>query len=207
MNRLGIRLLDVVVASISLSLLSPFLLAMAVAVRATSHGPALFRSTRIGRNARPFALYKFRSMKDDASKAGPRITAAGDSRVTSVGRFMRSHKLDELPQLLNVLKGDMSLVGPRPEDPKYVASYSRDQLRILDVKPGMTSPASLSYSDEECRLIGEDWEKTYISNFMPAKLAIDAKYLETRTVLADVKVIMATLAVLLLPERRGRSDA
>jgi lipopolysaccharide/colanic/teichoic acid biosynthesis glycosyltransferase len=206
-NRFSVRLLDVTGASVGLLLLSPFLLVIALVVRVTSPGPALFRSVRAGRDARPFTLYKFRSMREDAPGTGPRITVAGDSRVTPVGRFIRGHKVDELPQLLNVLKGDMSLVGPRPEDPKYVALYSRDQLRVLTgSKPGMTSPASLRFSDEEARLVGHDWESDYISRFMPAKLAIDGEYLETRTALTDIKTMIATVAVLFRPGREGGSD-
>jgi lipopolysaccharide/colanic/teichoic acid biosynthesis glycosyltransferase len=197
----GTRCLDLLGAGVGLLLLWPLLLALAVAIRLTSPGPALFRSTRVGRNARPFTLYKFRSMIPGAQTVGPAITAADDSRVTAVGATLRRLKLDELPQLLNVLKGDMSLVGPRPEDPSYVAKYSREQLAILEAKPGITSPASLCYRDEETQLVGEDWEDFYIREVMPAKLAIDCEYLRERTLWSDLTIILNTAAGLL-----GRQD-
>ncbi len=198
-NRAGIRCLDVVGAAGGLVLLSPLLLILALAIRLTSPGPALFRSARVGRNGRPFTLYKFRSMVAGAQALGPAITPAGDSRVTPIGARLRRLKLDELPQLLNVLKGDMSLVGPRPEDPKYVALYSPEQRAILEAKPGITSPASLTYRDEETQLTGEDWESFYVRQVMPAKIAIDRAYLSRRTVWSDVKVIVSTIVGVRLP--------
>jgi lipopolysaccharide/colanic/teichoic acid biosynthesis glycosyltransferase len=200
-DRVGVRCLDLVGSGIGLLLLWPLLLIVAVLIRVTSPGPALFRATRVGRDTRPFTLYKFRSMTDWAQASGPAITSAGDPRVTPVGGVLRRLKLDELPQLLNVLKGEMSLVGPRPEDPSYVALYSRDQLRLLDARPGMTSPASLCYKDEEAQLTGEDWEDYYICEVMPAKLAIDGEYLRRRSVLSDVRVIAATIGTLLRHDR------
>ena len=173
---------------------SPLLLMLALLVKLTSRGPVLFRSKRIGLQGRPFLLLKYRSMTPGADSLGPAITSAGDPRVTRVGEFLRRLKLDELPQLINVLQGDMSLVGPRPEDPSYVALYSRDQLSILEAKPGMTSPASLRYRDEASELTGDDWESHYIREVMPAKLAIDQKYIANRTVWSDVSVILMTIA-------------
>ena len=196
-NRAGTRSLDLFGAGIGLLLLSPFLLAVAAAIRLTSPGPALFRAIRIGRGARPFILYKFRSMTDGAANMGPAITSAADPRITPLGRTLRRLKLDELPQLLNVLKGEMSLVGPRPEDPSYVALYSREQLAILDAKPGLTSPASLCYRSEETQLTGDDWEDHYVGEVMPAKLAIDGDYLRRRTAWSDLRVILGTIASLL----------
>jgi lipopolysaccharide/colanic/teichoic acid biosynthesis glycosyltransferase len=196
-GRVGTRCLDVLGAGTGLVLLSPLLLALALAVKVTSPGPALFRSTRIGRNARPFTLYKFRSMIVGARAVGPAITAANDPRITSLGVTLRRMKLDELPQFLNVLKGDMSLVGPRPEDPNYVMLYSRDQMAVLEVKPGMTSPASLQYHDEEAQLTGDDWKDRYVKEVMPKKLEIDLAYALQRSPLSDLGVIFATIRKLL----------
>ncbi len=192
-NQVLIRLLDLVGAGFGLLLLSPLLLGIALTVRLTSPGPALFRSTRIGRHARPFILLKFRSMIEGAESLGPGITSAEDTRITPIGRRLRSLKLDELPQLINILRGDMSLVGPRPEDPEYVALYTEEQMGILEVRPGLTSPASLLYRDEEALLTGEDWQAHYIHEVMPAKLAMDSEYCTRRTVWSDLKVILATI--------------
>lgn len=192
-NPRGVRLLDVLGAFAGLSVLSPVLIALGVAVRLTSSGPALFQTTRAGQFGRPFVLYKFRSMVAEAPGVGPAITAASDPRVVPLGAILRRLKLDELPQLLNVLMGDMSLVGPRPEDYRYVALYTREQLEILDAKPGMTSLASLRYRDEAAQLLGTDWNDRYIHEIMPAKLAIDKQYLDRRTVWSDALLILETV--------------
>jgi lipopolysaccharide/colanic/teichoic acid biosynthesis glycosyltransferase len=196
-NRAGVRTLDLLGASIGLFLLSPLLLMVGLGVRMTSPGPALFRSARVGRNARPFTIFKFRSMTAGAENVGPSITAAEDRRITPLGKKLRRTKIDELPQLLNVLRGEMSLVGPRPEAPTYVAQYSREQLGILDAKPGMTSPASLLFRDEEAKLVGDDWEERYLSEIMPAKLKIDGGYLYRRSPISDMAVIIRTIGSLL----------
>jgi lipopolysaccharide/colanic/teichoic acid biosynthesis glycosyltransferase len=196
-DRAGTRALDLLGAATGLLLLSPLLLTIAAAIKLTSPGPALFRSTRVGRNGRPFSLYKFRSMTEGAENIGPAITPAEDPRITPLGKELRRMKLDELPQFLNVLWGDMSLVGPRPEAPSYVALYSREQLEILEAKPGMTSPASLHYRSEETQLVGEDWEEHYVNEVLPAKLAADAEYLRARTVWSDVRVILQTVTSLM----------
>ncbi|HEV2718526.1 MAG TPA: sugar transferase [Thermoanaerobaculia bacterium] len=189
------RLLDVAASAAGLLLLSPLLLVVAAAVKLSSPGPALHRGERVGRGGKLFTLYKFRSMR--LGPAGPAVTAANDPRVTPVGRLLRRTKLDELPQLINVLRGDMSLVGPRPEALRYVALYDDEQRRILSVRPGMTSPASLLYRREEEQLVGEQWERHYIETIMPAKLRIDLEYLARRTVVSDLRVIAGTLAALL----------
>jgi lipopolysaccharide/colanic/teichoic acid biosynthesis glycosyltransferase len=188
----GVRCLDLLGAGTGLVLLSPVLLSIAAIIRLTSAGPALFRCARVGQNGRSFTLYKFRSMIVGAPALGPAITPAEDPRVTPVGKVIRQLKLDELPQLLNVLKGDMSLVGPRPEDPRYVALYSREQLAVLKARPGMTSPASLRYRDESALLTGEDWNDRYVREVMPTKLAIDSEYLSRRTPWSDLVVILQT---------------
>ncbi len=129
----------------------------------------------------------------DADKVGPAVTASGDRRVTSIGKFLRRTKLDELPQLLNVLKGEMSLVGPRPEDPRYVAIYTPAQRQILDFRPGITSAASLAYRHEEQMLTGDDWETVYRTQIMPEKIAIDLAYMASATVMTDLKLIFQTI--------------
>jgi lipopolysaccharide/colanic/teichoic acid biosynthesis glycosyltransferase len=189
------RCLDVMGAGAGLLVLSPLFAVLAVLIRLDSGGPALFRAQRIGRDGSPFTLYKFRSMVVDAPLHGPAITADQDPRVTSVGRVLRRTKLDELPQLLNVFVGTMSLVGPRPEDPRYVALYSSEQREILRAKPGITSPASVKYRDEERQLSGQDWEQAYVHRIMPAKLAIDLDYLRRRTPWSDMGIILRTLCL------------
>lgn len=184
---------DILASGAGLIILSPLMLGIAIAVRASSPGPALHRARRVGRGGQEFTLYKFRSMVADADRHGPGITAAGDGRVTGVGRFLRRTKLDELPQLINVLRGDMSLVGPRPEDPRYVALYTPEQRRILEQRPGITSMASLTYRHEERMLSGDDWERVYIEQVLPAKLAIDLDYAQRASVWRDIALILRTV--------------
>jgi len=189
------RLLDLAVSAAGLLFLSPLFAILAIAVKVSSPGPAFHRGERIGRGGKPFRLYKFRSMR--VAEGGAAITRAGDPRVTAVGRFLRRTKLDELPQLINVLTGDMSLVGPRPEAPRYVEMYDEEQRRILAARPGITSPASLLYRSEEEQLVGPEWERLYVETIMPAKLRIDLEYLEDRTLVSDLRVIARTIAALL----------
>ncbi len=191
---------DLLVSSVALFLLSPLLLALLLLVKLSSRGPVLHRGERIGRRGRSFRLLKFRSML--VGVGGPRLTRSRDPRVTRVGALLRRTKLDELPQLLNVLKGDMSLVGPRPEDPDYVRLYSPQQRRILEVRPGITSEASIRYRDEERELSGEDWEATYRNRILPEKLRIDLEYLERRSFTSDLGVLVRTMISLLVPTRR-----
>jgi len=187
------RAFDLVASGAGLIILSPLLLGIALAVRLTSPGPALYRARRVGQHGEEFTLYKFRSMVANADRQGPGITAAQDRRITRVGRFLRRTKLDELPQLLNVLRGDMSLVGPRPEDPRYVALYTPEQRRILDYRPGITSMASLTYRNEERLLAGEDWERVYVEQVLPAKLAIDLEYARRANLRRDIALILRTV--------------
>lgn len=187
------RLFDVICSGLGLLVLSPVLLALAIWVKLSSPGPVFYRAKRVGRYGEHFILYKFRSMVADADKKGPGITNAQDDRITSAGRFLRRTKLDELPQLFNVLRGEMSLVGPRPEDPHYVELYTTEQRVILEYRPGITSMASLTYRNEEQMLSGPDWEQTYIEEVMPAKIAIDLKYSEKANILSDVWLIIRTI--------------
>src|SRR5207244_4623101 len=142
------RAFDLAVATIGLVVLLPVMLVVALLVKLDSKGPILYRADRVGRYGREFRLYKFRTMIEGAHKHGPAITARDDPRITRLGRILRTSRIDELPQLVNVIRGDMSLVGPRPEDPTYVAFYTPEQSRLLSVRPGITSPASVAYRNE-----------------------------------------------------------
>jgi lipopolysaccharide/colanic/teichoic acid biosynthesis glycosyltransferase len=192
-----LRFIDLLVSTVGFALVSPLFVVLAVLIRLTSPGPVFHRTPRVGKDGEIFRLFKFRSMVADAAKLGPAITASGDWRITPVGRLLRRTKVDELPQLFNVVKGEMSLVGPRPEDPRYLAFYTPDQLRILRVLPGITSAASLSYRHEERMLTGPDWETAYCTAVLPAKLAIDLEYLAKRTLWSDLKLILHTVACML----------
>jgi len=187
------RLLDVALAAALLVLLAPVLGLLAVLVRLTSPGPAFFRQTRIGRHGRPFELVKLRTMRADAPTIGPTITAGGDPRITWFGARLRRAKLDELPQLWNVVRGDMSLVGPRPEVPRYVARYCPAARAALRVRPGLTDPASLALADEAA-VLGrfDDPERVYAEEILPWKLALSLAYLERRTVWTDLGIVART---------------
>lgn len=190
------RLLDVIVTLTGLVLLSPALLGIALGVRLTSPGPILYRSRRVGKDGRPFSLLKFRTMVADADRIGPGITIEQDPRITPFGRWLRAHRLDELPQLWNVLVGEMSLVGPRPEDPRYGAHYSPEQRRVLEVRPGITGPAQIGFRNEPERLRhAADPEAAYLCEIMPAKLALDLAYLQRRTVWSDLGLLFNTLRI------------
>src|SRR5581483_11607511 len=193
----GKRALDLVVSAGLLLGLSPLLLFIALLVRLSSPGPVFYKATRVGRDGKLFKLYKFRSMVADADKVGPAITTSGDSRITPIGRRLRDSKLDELPQLFNVLKGEMSLVGPRPEDPRYVKLYTPDQRRILSVPPGITSPGSIRYRHEEAQLAGPDWETKYVNEVLPAKLALDLDYVANPSLYRDLVILWQTARAVL----------
>ena len=193
------RLFDVAASAAGLLLLAPLLLAIAVWIRLDSPGPVFFRQERVGLRGQPFRIFKFRSMRAD--NAGPQITVGADARITRSGRFSRAYKLDELPQLLNVLLGDMSIVGPRPEVPRYVALYPatvRDE--VLSVRPGMTDWASVQYRSESALLAqSPDPERTYVETILPAKLVLCQQYVRERSLLLDLKIIAMTLGILLKP--------
>jgi lipopolysaccharide/colanic/teichoic acid biosynthesis glycosyltransferase len=196
----GKRIFDVVVAVCGLALLAPLLVAAAAWIRLDSPGPALFRQERVGRGGKIFRIHKFRTMRDGAMSAGPAITVGADPRITRAGAFLRKHKLDELPQLIDVLRGEMSLVGPRPELARYVASYPpalRD--KVLSVRPGITDPTSLEYRDESERLARAiDPEREYRDVVLPAKLRLSVHYVDTATLGSDLRVIARTLKALFL---------
>jgi len=187
------RLLDLLSSAFGLLVLSPLFLIVGLLVKATSPGPVFYRGLRVGKDGKPFRLFKFRTMIAGADKQGPGITPASDTRITPVGRWLRDYKIDELPQLINVFKGDMALVGPRPEDPRYVGLYTEEQRRVLTVKPGITSLASLRYRSEEAFLVGPQWEQTYVKRVLPDKLAIELEYLKKRTAWTDLGIILKTL--------------
>jgi lipopolysaccharide/colanic/teichoic acid biosynthesis glycosyltransferase len=181
-------------ALIGLMLLSPFFLLIALAIAVDSRGGVFYKQERIGRFRKPFKLLKFRSMSVDSDKKGLLTVGFNDSRVTRVGRFIRRYKLDELPQLLNILWGDMSFVGPRPEVKKYVDQYSEEQLKVLQVRPGLTDYASLEYFNEnELLSKSPNPEETYIKEVMPAKFNLNFKYIENQGFFTDLKLIFRTI--------------
>jgi lipopolysaccharide/colanic/teichoic acid biosynthesis glycosyltransferase len=188
------RAFDLPVALAGLIVTSPLIAAAAIAVRLDSAGPAFYSGRRAGREGKPFRIHKLRTMQ--AGAPGPSITAGDDPRITRTGRFLRRTKIDELPQLLNVVKGEMSLVGPRPEDPDYVALYTPEQRRLLAVRPGITGPAALAFADEEAILSGGDGERRYIEQLMLRKLALELAYMEKATFASDLTILLRTAGVL-----------
>lgn len=201
------RLLDVAGSALSLLLLSPMLLLIAGRIRFDSAGPVFYRGLRVGRDGRLFRIFKFRTMVVSAEKLGGPSTADDDPRITRVGQFLRKHKLDELPQLLNVLKGDMSLVGPRPEVKQYVDLYTEEERAILTVRPGITDWASLWNPDEGAILAGSaDPERTYLEEIRPTKLRLQLDYVRERSLLVDLRILGRTVAAVLRTGRhRGRA--
>ena len=187
------RLFDFVATVVGLVILSPVFVVIALLIRVTSPGPVLHRARRVGLNGTPFTLYKFRTMVVGAAKMGAGITAHDDPRITRAGRLLRRTKLDELPQLVNVLKGEMSLVGPRPEDPRYVACYTLEQRRVLAVRPGITSWASIQYRHEEDLLGTSTVDDVYRRVIMPEKLALDLQYIDRQSLGLDVQILLRTL--------------
>lgn len=188
------RALDIVLSLLGVICLSPVLLLCALAVVLDSPGGVFYRQTRVGRGGKEFRIFKFRTMVSDADKRGLLITVGADARITRVGRVLRKAKLDELPQLLNVLKGDMSFVGPRPEVPRYVALYTPAQRNVLAVRPGITDYASLAYRNENDLLRGaDDPERIYIEEIMPKKLELNRRYIENIGVLTDIRLIISTV--------------
>ena len=188
------RTFDILVAAIGLVLFAPLFLVIAILIKLDSKGPVFFRQQRIGRNFRAFEIYKFRTMVQMASRLGKPITYGNDSRITRAGRLLRKAKLDELPQLINVLKGDMSFVGPRPEVPQYVELFRRDYMEILTVRPGITDLASLKYRDE-ASLLGEavNPEEEYVNHVLPDKIEMAKDYLQRSSFVFDLSVIVKTI--------------
>jgi len=193
------RLFDFVASSFGLILLSPVFALIALWVRLDSRGPIFFRQERVGFQGAFFRIHKFRTMVPDAEKKGKQITVGADSRITTVGNFLRKYKLDELPQLIDVLVGDMSLVGPRPEVPKYIDYYSDDEkFDVLSVKPGITDNASIEFRDEnELLASSKDPEATYINEVLPKKIALYRKYVRERSFFGDVAIIFKTIFLII----------
>jgi len=188
------RLFELTFAFISIILLIPIFIIISVLIVADSKGGIFYKQMRVGKNGKGFYLYKFRSMQKNADKNGLLITGRYDSRITKVGHFIRKYKIDELPQLMNVLLGDMNLVGPRPEVSKYVDLYNEEQKKVLLVKPGITDYASIEYSNENVLLsTAMNPEQTYINYIMPAKLKLNLKYIEEQSLIIDLKIIWNTI--------------
>ncbi|MFO0793698.1 MAG: sugar transferase [Candidatus Brocadiaceae bacterium] len=188
------RLFDIAFSIIGLLLLLPLFIVIAIFIKLDSKGPVFFKQKRMGMNFKPFLLYKFRSMVADAPQKGLAITTGGDPRITKVGRLLRKTKIDELPQLINVLKGDMSIVGPRPEVAKYVEMFRKDYQEILKVKPGITDYATVEFRDEEGVLKKyRDTEDGYIHEILPLKIQLYKRYLKDKSFLTDMKLIFSTL--------------
>jgi lipopolysaccharide/colanic/teichoic acid biosynthesis glycosyltransferase len=191
------RALDVTAASVGLVVLSPLLAVAAIAVRLDSPGPILFRQWRMGRHFRPFEIYKFRTMVADAPRLGWPLTAGEDPRITRLGHLLRKAKIDELPQLVNVLRGEMSLVGPRPEVPRYVELFREDFAEILELRPGITDLASIAYRDE-ASLLGQsdDPEAEYVHRILPHKIALAKEYCRRSSFGFDLVLLIRTLGKL-----------
>lgn len=189
-----IRFFDFVLSLVGLVILAPIFIVLAVWIKIDSVGPVFYKQIRVGQNGKDFGLFKFRSMVVDADKKGLITVGGKDPRITRSGYFIRKYKLDELPQLINVLVGDMSLVGPRPEVRKYVELYDDEQNKVLSVKPGITDYASIEYMDEN-EILGKstDPEKTYIEEIMPEKIKYNMKYIKNRSLIEYFKIIFLTV--------------
>ena len=189
-----IRFFDFVLSLVGLVILAPIFIVLAVWIKIDSVGPVFYKQIRVGQNGKDFGLFKFRSMVVDADKKGLITVGGRDPRITRSGYFIRKYKLDELPQLINVLVGDMSLVGPRPEVKKYVELYTDEQQKVLSVKPGITDYASIEYMDEN-EILGKstDPEKTYIEEIMPEKIKYNMKYIKNRSLIEYFKIIFLTV--------------
>ena len=183
------RIFDIILSLFGLMILFPFMLIIAILIKLDSKGPVFFKQIRVTKNGREFKIFKYRTMRVGSDKYS-QITVGKDNRITKIGAFLRKYKLDEIPQLINVLLGDMSLVGPRPEVPKYVALYTKEQKEILKVRAGITDYASIEFSDENDLLASEeDPEKAYIEKIMPKKIELNKKYLSEISILTDIKII------------------
>lgn len=188
-----IRLFDIIFSALGLVLLAPVFVALCLLIRIESKGGCFYIQERIGKGGKPFGLYKFRTMRTGSDAEGLLTVGEHDTRITRIGYFLRKTKIDELPQLLNVLKGDMSLVGPRPEVRKYVELYTEEQRRVLNVRPGITDYASIEYVNEnELLSQTDDPDRTYIEEIMPDKIKLNMKYLENYTLKEYFKIIFLT---------------
>ena len=188
------RLFDIIFSALGIIILSPIFLLLWFTIKLESHGPALFMQTRVGKNNKDFKLIKFRSMYLNSESFGQLTVGMRDPRITNVGYTLRKYKLDELPQLLNVLKGDMSLVGPRPEVRKYVNMYTPEQMKVLEVNPGITDYASIQFINENQLLANaENPNEYYINNIMPKKLEMNLQYIKSNNPFKDISLILKTI--------------
>lgn len=191
------RILDIVFSLLVIAVGLPFGLVIALLIVLDSKGSVIYRQSRVGRNNVDFLLYKFRTMCVDADHSSLITVGADDARITRVGAFLRKFKIDEFPQFLNILKGEMSIVGPRPEVRKYVDLYTPEQMRVLSVRPGLTDYASIRYVNEnELLATSLDPEKTYIEEIMPDKLKLNLKYIDEQSVGTDLKIMMQTIVAI-----------
>ena len=191
------RIFDITLSLFGLIILLPFILIIAILIKIDSKGPVFFKQIRVTKNGKEFKIFKYRTMRVGSDKYS-QITVGKDGRITKIGSFLRKYKLDEIPQLINVLIGDMSLVGPRPEVPKYVALYTDEQKEILKVRAGITDYASIEFSDENDLLASEkNPEEAYIEKIMPKKIELNKKYLSEISVLTDIKIILLTIKKIL----------
>ncbi|MDE5881784.1 MAG: sugar transferase [Muribaculaceae bacterium] len=193
------RLFDIVASGLGLVVLSPLFAILAVWIKSDSKGPVFYRQTRVGKDNKDFRLFKFRSMRPDSDRLGLITVGGHDPRVTRSGYYIRKYKLDELPQLINVFRGDMSLVGPRPEVRRYVDMYTPEQMRVLSVRPGITSLASIRYRNENDILAAsDDPDRCYVEQVMPDKLAIDLEYVDRASLWNDIKLIFSTFKEIIM---------
>lgn len=191
------RLFDILFSSLGLIVMFPILIFSAIAIKLDSQGPALYRGKRIGRYGKPFRIYKFRAMVVNAEKLGGSSTPADDPRITNVGKYIRKFKLDELPQLINVLMGDMSFIGPRPQVPEDVALYTKEEKSILSVRPGITDWASIKYHNEGEILRGSpDPDQAYIEKIRPGKIKLELEYVRNHSFWIDLKILLKTIKTL-----------
>ncbi len=192
------RLFDIIISLIALAVGLPFGLLIALVIVMDTKGKIFYKQTRVGRNNVDFQLYKFRTMYSESDRGSLITIGEKDARITKTGLFLRKYKIDEFPQFLNILKGEMSIVGPRPEVRKYVDMYTPEQMKVLSVRPGLTDYASIRYVNENALLAAsEDPEQTYIHEIMPDKLALNLKYIQEQSLLVDMKIILQTFAAII----------
>lgn len=199
------RIFDLIFSALGLTILSPIILVISILVKFDSHGSVFFKQIRIGLYGKEFKIYKFRTMVIDAESQGIKLTVGQDSRVTQLGKFLRKYKLDEIPQLINVLKGEMSFVGPRPVVPDFVMLYDDDQLQILNVRPGITDYASINFKNEsELLAMSDEPERFYIEHIMPLKIELSKQYIDNNNLWLDIKLIFATVFAIINKDKHTK---
>jgi len=202
LKRIGKNIFDFVFGVIGFIILLPFLMIIGILIRIMSPGSVMFEQERIGKDGKPFKILKFRTMVENAEELGPQITIGKDMRVTKIGEFLRKYKIDEFPQIINIINGEMSFVGPRPEVKKYVDLYTPEQRKVLSIKPGVTDLASIKFKNEnEILAQSQNPERTYTEVIMPEKLRINLDYVENASLLYDVKLIFNTIKSVFFEKR------